>query len=54
VTGTRLAPGQAVAPIFTLQMPGDARPGDRIPVNLFAETDDGALVVGVTLYFEIE
>lgn len=54
VTGLRLAPQQTVTPIFTFKIPADATPGDRIPVNIVAETGDGALVGGVTMYFEIE
>lgn len=46
-TGTAMAS-------FEVHVPADARPGDRIPMNIRAETDDGTLVGGVTVYFEVE
>jgi hypothetical protein len=54
VTGLRLTPQQEVTPIFTVTIPGDATPGERIPVNIVAETGDGALLGGVTIFFDIE
>jgi hypothetical protein len=43
----------AVAP-FEVLVPLDAQPGDRFPLNIRAENDDGGLVGGVTLFFHVE
>lgn len=43
----------AVAP-FEVRVPLSAQPGDRFPLNIRAENDDGGLVGGVTLFFHVE
>jgi hypothetical protein len=45
--------GFAVAP-FDVLVPVDAQRGDRFPLNIRAENDDGGLVGGVTLFFQVE
>ena len=50
----RLAAAQAVVATVEVKIPDDAVPGTRIPLNVRAEADDGALVGGVTIFFDIE
>ncbi|MGR8980662.1 MAG: hypothetical protein ACU84H_11325 [Gammaproteobacteria bacterium] len=38
---------------FRIQVPGDAQPATRLPVNIVAEDEDGGLIGGVTVYFHI-
>ena len=38
---------------FRIQVPGDAPPDTRLPVNIVANDEDGGLVGGVTVYFHI-
>lgn len=45
--------GFAVTP-FDVLVPVDAQRGDRFPLNIRAENDDGGLVGGVTLFFQVE
>jgi len=40
-------------PKFRVQVPGDALPDTRLPVNLIAEDDAGGFVGGVTVYFHV-
>ncbi len=49
----RLAPTDSLVPNFEITIPADAAPGSRLPLNIRAETDDGALLGGVTVYFEV-
>jgi hypothetical protein len=48
-----LEPGATAAPAFEIHVPNDAQPGARLPMNIRAETEDGTLVGGVTLFFEV-
>ena len=48
-----LDPAEALTTAFAIQVPNDAQPGTRLPMNIRAETDDGALVGGVTLFFDV-
>jgi hypothetical protein len=50
----RLGPTQARVVGFYIKVPDDAAPGSRIPMNVRAEAEDGTLVGGVTLYFDVE
>lgn len=50
----RLAPAQSLLATFEVKVPNDAVPGTRIPMNIRAEGDDGVLVGGVTVFFDIE
>jgi hypothetical protein len=50
----RLAPAQEQLANFEIKVPDDAVPGTRIPMNIRVEADDGTLVGGVTVYFDIE
>lgn len=49
-----LAPAQSLLTTFEVKVPDDAVPGTRIPMNIVAEDEDGALVGGVTVFFDIE
>ncbi|MPZ91075.1 MAG: hypothetical protein GEU68_05510 [Actinobacteria bacterium] len=48
-----LEPAAAATPAFEIQVPADARPGTRLPMNIRAETEDGVLIGGVTLFFHV-
>jgi hypothetical protein len=48
-----LEPAEAVTTAFGIQVPNDARPGTRLPMNIRALNEDGALVGGVTLFFDV-
>lgn len=48
-----LEPAAAATPAFEIQVPADAQPGTRLPMNIRAETDHGVLVGGVTLFFDV-
>ena len=50
----RLAPAESLLASFETKVPNDAARGTRIPMNIRAEADDGSLVGGVTLFFDIE
>lgn len=54
VQGMFLAPQASLLPIFNVTIPPDAKPGDRIPLNIVAETADAAPIGGVTIFFEIQ
>jgi hypothetical protein len=49
----RLAPAQQLLANFEIKVPDDAVPGTRIPMNIVAETEEGTLVGGVTIYFDV-
>ena len=40
-------------PRFRVQVPGDATPGSRLPVNIIAEDELGGFIGGVTIYFHV-
>ena len=48
-----LEPNEAQAPAFEVQVPSDAQPGTRLPMNICAETQDGVLVGGITVFFDV-
>jgi hypothetical protein len=48
-----LEPAQAATPAFQIQVPADAQPGTRLPMNIRAETEEGLLIGGVTLFFDV-
>ena len=40
-------------PKFRVQVPGDATPDTRLPVNIIAEDEAGGFIGGVTVYFHV-
>lgn len=49
----RLEPGEHRVPRFRIQVPADAAPDTRLPLNILAVDDAGRMVGGVTLYFHV-
>ena len=49
-----LTPGADVLAPFEITIPTNAQPGERFAVNINAEDDQGVVVGGATVYFEVE
>lgn len=49
----RLAPTESLVPNFEITVPPNATPGTRLPLNIRAESEDGALLGGVTVYLDV-
>jgi hypothetical protein len=49
-----LAPAQSLLATFEVKVPDDAVPGTRIPMNIVAVDEDGTLVGGVTVFFDVK
>ena len=49
-----LGVGEERLATFLVQVPANATPGTRVPVNIVARTADGQAVGGVTVFFDVK